>query len=116
MAQAAFREITEWAEGSTVNHVYLIEGDKFLAYIRQGTTEPFWFSKPITFSRKGRKFVAVDDDPFMMSMNVFTPSNTREVQGSKGQTYIVNLDENTCTCQGYTFRGTCKHVKALETA
>jgi uncharacterized Zn finger protein len=48
-------------------------------------------------------------------MNVFTPSNTKEVKGSKGQTYIINLDENTCTCSGYTFRGACKHIKELET-
>ena len=53
---------------------------------------------------------------FHSSFNVFTPNNIKEVEGSKGAKYIVNLDDNTCTCPGYTFRGACKHVKELETA
>ena len=113
----AFKEITVWEDGNTnINHTYLLDGDKMVAYIRRGTDEPFWFKSPIRISKSGRKFEKVTDDIFNMSMNVFTPSNTREVTGSKGQTYIVNLDENTCTCPGYTFRGDCKHIKELETA
>jgi hypothetical protein len=113
MTAQAFRETTAWAEGTAVNHVYLIEGDSFLAYIRAGTQEPFWFRKPIKFSRSGRRFTAVNPDPFGSSMSVLTPVNTREVAGSGGKTYIINLDEGSCTCQGYTFRGVCKHVKEL---
>ena len=113
MTAQAFRETTAWAEGTAVNHVYLIDGDSFLAYIRAGTNEPFWFKKPIKFSRTGRRFEAVTSDPFGSSLRVLTPVNTREVEGSGGKTYIINLDEGSCTCQGYTFRGTCKHVKEL---
>ena len=114
----AYREITVWADGkSAVNHTYLLDGDKLVAYIRYGTTEPFWFKNPIKgFSCSGRKFEKVSDTMFNMSMNVLTPSNIKEVAGSKGQTYLVDVDENTCTCPGYTFRGACKHVKELETA
>jgi predicted nucleic acid-binding Zn finger protein len=54
--------------------------------------------------------------PFYSSFNVFTPGNFKEVLGSKGAKYIVNLDDNTCTCPGYTYRGDCKHIKELETA
>jgi hypothetical protein len=37
---------------------------------------------------------------------------TRIVQGSKGQDYTVTLGKNpSCTCPGFTFRGSCKHVK-----
>ena len=111
-------EITVWPDAkSAVNHTYLLDGDKMVAYIRYGTTEPFWFKNPIKgFSRSGRKFEKVSDEVFNMSMNVLTPSNIKEVVGSKGQTYIINLDENTCTCPGFTFRGDCKHVKELQTA
>jgi hypothetical protein len=112
----AFRETTVWSDNSAVNHTYLLEGDKMVAYIRQGTEEPFWFKKPITFSRTGRKFQPVTPDPFENSLRVLAPQNTRVVEGSKGQSYIVNLDEMTCSCPGYTFRGQCKHVKELATA
>lgn len=109
----AFRETTIWADNSAVNHTYLIDGDKMLAYIRAGTTEPFWFKSPIRIDKRGRKFEPVSDDLFNMSLNVLAPRNTREVEGSKGQRYIVNLDEGTCSCPGFTFRGSCKHVKEL---
>ena len=113
----AFKEITVWADSNTaINHTYLLDGDKMVAYIRYGTTEPFWFKTPIKISKSGRKFEQASDDLFNLSMNVLTPSNTKEVEGSKGAKYIINLDENTCTCPGYTYRGTCKHVKELEPA
>ena len=116
MAQA-FKEITVWADGATqINHTYFLDGDKAVAYIRYGTTEPYWFKSPIRIDKRGRKFERVSDDLFNSSFNVLTPSNTIEVEGSKGAKYIVNLDDNTCTCPGYTFRGACKHIKLLETA
>ena len=107
----AFKETTIWDDGKTaINHTYLLDGDKMVAYVRYGTNEPFWFKNPIRIDKRGRKFENVSDALFNMSFNVLTPNNTREVQGSKGQTYIINLDENTCTCPGFTFRGTCKHI------
>jgi hypothetical protein len=113
----AFKETTIWEDGNkNINHTYLLDGDKMVAYIRYGTDEPFWFKNPIRISKSGRKFERVSDDLFNMSMNVLTPSNIKEVEGSKGQTYIINLDENTCSCPGFTFRGTCKHIKELEVA
>ena len=116
MAQA-FKEVTVWTDGATqINHTYFLDGDKMVAYIRYGTNEPFWFKTPIKISKSGRKFEQVSDAAFTNSFNVFTPSNTKEVAGSKGAKYIVNLDENTCSCPGYTFRGNCKHVKELELA
>lgn len=115
--EQAFKEITVWADGvTTVNHTYLFNGDKAVAYIRYGTTEPFWFKTPLKISKSGRKFEKVSNDLFALSMNVFTPSDVVEVQGSKGAVYYVNTTENTCTCPGYTYRGTCKHVKELEAA
>ena len=49
----------------------------------------------------------------------YTPvKSTREtitVQGSKGNTYIVTKENGkaTCTCPGFGFRKTCKHVQEL---
>jgi len=115
--EQAFKEITKWDDGvTTVNHTYLFNGDKAVAYIRYGTSEPFWFKNPIKIDKRGRKFEQVSNDSFALSINVFTPNNIKEVTGSNGTKYIINLDENTCTCPGYTYRGTCKHVKELESA
>lgn len=40
---------------------------------------------------------------------------TKTVQGSKGQTYIVTKENGkvSCTCTGYQFRKTCKHIQEL---
>jgi len=110
----AMKEITVWTDGTTANHTYLLDGDKMLAYIRKGTEDEFWFKTPIRIDKRGRKFEPVKNNPFTgLGGSV---RNTKEVVGSKGQTYIVNLDDNTCTCPGFTFRGDCKHVKELQTA
>jgi hypothetical protein len=114
----AYLETTEWVEVKACNHTYYLEGDKMLAYVRYGTTEPFWFNKPITISRSGRKFQRVDSTVFDTSLGIIDTLLPRpdpdvvEVKGSKpGAVYLVNLKENTCTCPGYTYRGQCKHVK-----
>ena len=112
----ALKETTVWEDGNkNINHTYLLDGDRMVAYIRYGTDQPFWFKNPIRISRSGRKFERASDDLFNISMNVLTPNNIKEVEGSKGQTYMVNLDEGTCTCPGYTYRGACKHTRELET-
>ena len=118
----AYLETTEWADVKGCNHTYYLEGDKMLAYIRHGTQEPFWFKRPITISKSGRKFQKVDPRAFETSIGgVFkflepepTSPELIEVQGSKpGSVYYVNPKEGTCTCPGYTYRGTCKHVNAI---
>ena len=40
---------------------------------------------------------------------------TITVQGSKGNTYIVTKENGkaTCTCPGYGFRKTCKHIQEV---
>jgi hypothetical protein len=106
----AVKEITIWTDGSSCNHTYLLNGDKMVAYIKNGGTEPFYFSKPITISRSGRKFEKLSVNPFEVPK---LESSIKEVAGSKGNVYYVDTETNTCTCPGYTFRGACKHVKEL---
>ena len=103
----ALLETTDWPHP---NHIYLLDGDKLVAYIKQGTSEPFYFKNPIKgFDKRGRKFVAVKPNPF----KTVVKSNTIAVQGSKGQTYHVDPDAKTCTCSGFQFRGHCKHLEQI---
>lgn len=107
----AVKEITVWEDNAPINHTYLLDGDKMIAYIRFGDTEPVYFSKPIRIDKRGRKFEKLKTNPF----DVRIDSDLIEFKGSKGDTYYVDPVAQTCTCPGFTFRGTCKHVKELET-
>ena len=119
MTAKAYKETTVWADGSgaAINHTYLLSGDSMIAYMRVGTLVPFYFKNPIRISRSGRRFEPVEPNPFLSIPTVVVEqsvsANTREIEGSNGARYILDLDSKTCTCPGYTYRGTCKHIKLL---
>jgi hypothetical protein len=103
----ALRETTDWA---TPNHTYLLDGTTLVAYIKQGETTPFYFTKGIKhFDKRGRKFEKVSTTLFEASAS----TNLIEVQGSKGAVYYVDPELHSCTCPGFTFRGKCKHTDIL---
>lgn len=111
----AFLETTVWAGlgvNAHPNHVYLLDGDNAIAYIKVGTTEPYYFKKPIRIIKRGRTFTKVTPNPFSVVETEKDPSVV-EVAGSKGAVYYVNTVEKTCTCPGFTFRGTCKHIQSV---
>jgi hypothetical protein len=86
-------------------HTYLLDGNNLVAYVKVGTQEPFYFKRPIKgFDKRGRKFKPGNITLF----TVKKASNEHTVIGSKGQTYTVT--EESCTCPGFTYRGTCKHM------
>lgn len=122
MTAQAYKETTRWDDdsGGAINHTYLLDGDQMIAYIRVGTTVPYYFKQPIRISRSGRKFELVEPNPFAYLPQVVveqtTSDNVIEIEGSKGAKYILDKVLVTCTCPGFTYRGTCKHVKELETA
>ena len=87
-------------------HVYLLDGNNLVSYIKKGETEPFYFKNPIKgFDKRGRKFEAVKPNPFKERK-----SNAITVTGSKGQVYYVDAEARSCTCPGFQFRGACKHL------
>ncbi len=100
----ALRETTG---GQFPAHTYLLDGTTLVAYIKVNESEPFYFKNGIKgFDKRGRKFEAVKPNPFKEPKN-----DTRiAVTGSKGQTYYVSTEDHTCTCPGFTYRGTCKHL------
>jgi hypothetical protein len=102
----ALLETTDWPYA---NHTYLLDGTQLVAYIKHGTSEPFYFKNPIKgFDKRGRKFQELKKNPF----KVKSKSNLIAVAGSKGATYYVDPEAKTCTCPGFTFRGTCKHIES----
>ena len=104
----ALRETTHWdVEFRQPNHIYLFDGSKAIAYIKWGEGEPEFFKVPKAIDKRYRTFVKADLNLFKVKK---VKSNVREVQGSKGATYQVDDEAGTCTCPGFTFRGTCKHL------
>lgn len=104
----ALKETTVWKDNFP-NHIYLLDGSNLVAYIKHGTDTPFYFKNPIKgFDKRGRKFEELKKNPFK---KVKAPSTVIKVQGSKGAVYEVDVEAKTCTCPGFTYRGTCKHVE-----
>jgi hypothetical protein len=99
--------LQETTGGAFHPHIYLLDGNNLVAYIKSGETAPFYFKNPIKgFDKRGRKFATVTPNPF----KVKTQSNLIKVKGSNGNEYTVDPESKSCNCPGYTFRGSCKHV------
>jgi SWIM zinc finger len=110
------QETTAW-EGATPNHIYITDDSKskMFAYVRAGTKAVFRFSVPLRIDTRGRKFKEIPNT-FGFEEDAKDPAvKTWTVSGSKGNTYTVTLEENVynCTCSGFQFRGTCRHIKGL---
>jgi hypothetical protein len=107
----AVREVTVWdVEYRQPNHDYLLDGDRVVAYRKWGEGEIIASPSRLKIDRRGRKFVKLDPNPFEGFGKEKEPM-VAEVRGSKGASYFVNKDEGRCTCPGFQFRGTCKHLK-----
>jgi uncharacterized Zn finger protein len=101
-------ETTQWADGvETYNHVYLMDGDRCLAYIPHGTREIRRLAAPRRMDRRGRTFKELKFNPFG---GIAPQSSVVRVAGSRGNTYDVDVDAGTCTCPGHTYHGHCRHV------
>jgi hypothetical protein len=97
--------VVETTGGAFPAHTYLLDGTNLVAYIKSTETEPFYFKMPIKgFDKRGRKFEPGNTSLFTQKKE----SHARTVIGSSGQTYTVTTES--CSCPGYTYRGTCKHM------
>lgn len=113
-----YQETTDYKD-AIVNGTYLLNDSKtkMYAFVRAGAKSVFRFKNPIQIDTRGRTFKLVNDT-FGVDLSEFErPSqNPRwEVAGSKGNKYIVEKTENglTCTCTGFKFRGSCKHLNMI---
>lgn len=106
----ALREVTEWATDIQPNHVYLVEGDKIVAYQPFGTGSVVHFAHRSRLDRARRRFVEEPVDSALWGVSAEQPAHIVSVAGSSGKTYEVNLEEGSCTCTGYRYHGRCKHL------
>jgi hypothetical protein len=116
-----YLETTLWPGGGS-NHRYLMTDDrsKIVAYIRHGSEEVFTFKKPITFSTRGRTFVAIPNTfgyntTEKVKQSVSEVTRGVRVIGSKGDVYYVSNVGGVphCTCSGFAFRRKCKHLSQI---
>jgi hypothetical protein len=107
-----FQEFTVWADGGS-NHSYYMDDamDKMYAYIPVGSDQVVKFKRPIKIDTRGRKFKQIIDTH---NFTIDEPSTAKrwEVTGSKGDVYVVSLENGVynCSCSGFKFRGQCRHV------
>lgn len=104
-------ETTDWGVNSYVrNNVYVMNDamTKIIAYVPAGSKTVKKFKEPLAFDTNGRSFEELegDDTPDTPDSNVIT------IEGSKGQKYYLSNEGEgwRCTCPGFKFRGTCKHL------
>jgi len=119
MAYKILQEVSEWDADYKCNHTYLLNGDKVVAYIKQGGTEVIVLNHQIRIEKRYRKFIEVQNQDLSILIPNETPKNIRvfNVQ-SKDKVYTVELNtvknKYTCSCTGFTFRGKCKHIDAVK--
>ena len=100
------------------NGVYLMNDSKtkMYAYVRPGAASAKEFKNPITIDTRGRTFVVVKGR-FGADIKEPVAINPRwTVTGSKGDKYVVEKTDHgyNCSCSGFKFRGSCRHVKEIE--
>lgn len=106
------QETTKW-EGATPNHVYVMNDamTRMIAYVPEGSTVVKKFSQPIPFDTRGRTFVELEGVP-----DAQPEPSVIEVKGSKGEKYRLSEEDGVwqCSCPGFKFRGTCKHLSMIK--
>jgi len=108
MTIEVLQEVTEWqGDVAVANGIYHVNSQGHLVGYEPPGGEFKQFKNPLKrFSKARRRFrkLRVYDSSEPESARV------KFVTGSKGTVYRVDLDEGTCSCPGFTYRGSCKHV------
>ena len=106
-------ETTQWSEGfgDSCNHVYVMNDSltQAVAYVPRGSKTLQKFKNPLKIDTRGRTFEdlgeATAPEPDVITR-----------MGSKGEVYYITNEgpDYTCTCPGFKFRGSCKHVAEIQ--
>ena len=105
------QEITVFAGAKMPNHSYMLnDAGIAVGYRKFSAGEVVRFRTPLKIDIRGRQFRLVDD----LGSDAPVSSNIVEVAGSGNNVYSVDLDRKQCSCTGFSFRGTCRHIVAAE--
>jgi hypothetical protein len=100
---------------------------KQFSYEGEEVSVPKWVDYPaVALTTGDRKFpvriiarehiVKINGD--VVTSKVIIPANKRQFQvtGTNGNTYVVTVDGayKSCTCSGFQFRRSCKHIVGVE--
>jgi hypothetical protein len=115
-----FQETTKYKE-DIPSGIYLLNDSKsrMYAFIPAGSDTVKTFKAPITISTRGRSFKAVPNTfNYIIPGRELSKNPTWKVKGSKGDSYTVTVGSGKihCTCSGFQFRKSCKHVKEVDYA
>ena len=97
------QEVTDWGSQDVQNGIYHVSGAGSLVAYQAPGGELIRFEHPMkNFSKTRRKFKKLEQYSEEVSADV------KVIKGSNGKEYFVS--DGKCTCPGFTFRGTCKHI------
>lgn len=118
MAYEILREVSDWKVDYPCSHTYLLNGDKIVAYIKEGDDEINIIKSNLKIDKRYRKFIKIKHDLLQQLIPKEKDNNLRIFNVlSKDKTYVVELnikkDRYRCNCTGFTYRGKCKHIDAV---
>lgn len=111
------KETTVWSDGSSVNHTYLLDGNKIVAYAPWHGAEVRIQKTQIALDKRYRKF----EKSYHVGLSKLIKSQPKDpnkkvfkVQSGEKEYFVTILGSKmTCTCTGFNFRGKCKHITAV---
>ena len=118
MAYEILQEVSQWDADYNCNHTYLLNGDKIVAYIKQGDDKINILNHQMRIDKRYRKFIKVNNIALSKLIPTDKPKHIRVFNvKSKEKVYTVELNtvksKYVCNCTGFTFRGKCKHIDAV---
>lgn len=111
-----YQETTDYGD-TIANGTYLLDDTMTYmhAFIPAGTKTVKTFKSPIRIDSRRRTFKVVKNT-FGYKIKTASDAKTWQITGSKGDIYTVTETDTglRCSCQGFKFRGACKHTAQVK--
>ena len=77
MAYEILQEVSQWDADYNCNHTYLLNGDKIIAYIKQGDNQVNIMKSQMRIDKRYRKFIKVNNIALSKLIPTERPKNIR---------------------------------------